>query len=426
MKNCSRLVVRFPLDAVVDVEGIYAVLRDAYHIGYIALHDCDTHLRMYMQTASRNARMAPGKVLKICAAFGAQAQTTFSDMAGTPLTKIGVFRRRGHNTGETREEAIDEKIEPTRGKVYIFIRAVGDEDVSRISMQQFKELLYGGTEELIEHVKQGLDETVLNNFIENQWNDLQCELQTLQDDSASTSGDGNDSTSGDGNDSDFSLPNIVFVNGELIKYDPDFDSEYNRVARSTVTNVVMSQLALTRASYEVAIKFAGLLYSNPHNNKLFRTKKSGHIQYFDGIKWATQRVCDADLVKNWQQKFRECFALFEERSENGWEGSFQRNFAEALVKVFGNPMCFGFPITGERKDQRDAIDLVGGNHARVVAVHTATGKKVVRVLSESHAECRGKTVLNMGRVDVVVKSLSAKWREPRINALLWVKKPKFV
>ncbi|CAM9735682.1 unnamed protein product [Ectocarpus sp. 6 AP-2014] len=394
MKTYSRLVVRFPADAVVDVEEIYAGLRDAYHIGYIALHDSDTHMSMYIQTASRDARMVPGKVLKICEAFGAQGQpATFSEMTGTPLTKIGVFRRHGHNTGKTGEEVIaatdrGKKTEPTRGKVYICIRARGDEDVSRISMQQFKDLLYSGNEELIDHVKQGVDETVLDNFIENKWDELQNELQVCGDDSDGASTIDDEHAAGV-----FSLPNIVFVNGEQIKFDPDVDSEYNRVARSTMENAVMSQLAVTRASYEIAIKFAGLLYANPHNNNVFITKKSGHIEFFDGRKWATQRARDADLVKTWQQMFKRCFALFEERSEDDWKGSFQRDFAEMLVKVFDNPMCFGSPITGERKDQRAAIDLVGENHARVVAVYTATGRKVVRVLSESHAECRGKTVL---------------------------------
>ncbi|CAM9697648.1 unnamed protein product [Ectocarpus sp. 6 AP-2014] len=395
MKNHSRLVVLFPLDAVVDVQGIYAGLCDAYRIGYIALHDSDTHMSMYIQTASRDSRMAPGKVLKICEAFGAQGQpATFSDMTGEPLFKIGTFKKCGRKTCEEVIATTDrgEKNEPTGGsKVYVLIRARGDEDVSRISMQQFKGLLYGGNEELIHHVKQDFDETVLDNFIENKWDELQNELQELQ--ACGGDSDGASTIDDEHAAGVFSLPNIVFVNGEQIKYDPDVDSEYNRVARSTMENAVMSQLALTRASYEIAIKFAGLLYSNPHNNNVFTTKKSGHMQYYDGRKWATQRVCDADLVKNWQKKFGKCFALFEERSEDGWKGSFQRGFADALVKVFDNPMCFGSPITGERKYQRAAIDLVGENHAKVVAIYTATGRKVVRVLSESHAECRGKTVL---------------------------------
>jgi len=78
------------------MDQIYECLRPCYRIGYCGLFDHSSHRSLYIQTATKNARMMPSKLVKLLAPFGAVGMpATFRHRNGVLLAERGKFRTRG-------------------------------------------------------------------------------------------------------------------------------------------------------------------------------------------------------------------------------------------------------------------------------------------------------------------------------------------
>jgi len=96
MRNWARLKVSFNCDDPPNIDQVYTCLRRAYRIGYCGLYQLEDSVCLYIQTTTKNARMVPAKVFRLCAPFGAKEPVIpFSYREGIILSEKGQFRAAG-------------------------------------------------------------------------------------------------------------------------------------------------------------------------------------------------------------------------------------------------------------------------------------------------------------------------------------------
>lgn len=413
-----------------DLQHVHTTLCHSYNIGYLGLYNRGTHMSVYIQGASKNVRMAPGKVFKICKEFGALSiPQTFKDKCGVLVTEIGVFKKGGaqkgsrkntassagsavsntanttnNNSHNTNSNNITNNDNSVNNTVHVHIHAVGKEDVSRITMDQFKELLGGGKEAIIEQMKKQLSGEAYQQIIEEAWHGLQKVLlekkwneREAADVAQAEQGDASDEISDD--EGPMMTPlrySMLTVNGEPLKYDGQHDSEYNQQAKDKVSTMSVIERSAVAKSYDLPHEFAELMYNNPHNCNVKHATNSGSFEYFDGTRWTKKRVDKVhSLVENWGEKAKEFNDLLKERHGSEWSDSFDGTYASHVIDMFKyqHPCCANILKFLDTHAKQCALLAIENANKKIKDVHTRTGKRMHRVLSESDFEVRDKKVL---------------------------------
>lgn len=192
MPSWTRLAVCFKRDCPPDVGQIHDCLRRVYRIGYCGLYELEDSLCLYIQTMTKQARIAPAKLYCLCKPFGATAlPKTYKFRDGILLAEKGQFRHAGGCKAsriQASTPSIVNNINKTiihgdqinqyndNREIHIHMNALGCEDVSHIKMEQFKNLFHGSTDEIIDFMKGFLSENVYRATIENAWHGLQNTL----------------------------------------------------------------------------------------------------------------------------------------------------------------------------------------------------------------------------------------------------------
>lgn len=172
----TRLRVAFgdDVNSDVDVSEIYEALCLVYEIGFIGLFVLRDRKYLFVQTKDWRVQMTPNKVRKICCRFGHKIGKveTFSRLEGTCVEQIGTFRKTGRKAapkGTVTATTIDNSTHITNNyitntdnsvtsnTIHIHVHAVGQEDISNISLQALQDLI-GEREHILENIRSELPE----------------------------------------------------------------------------------------------------------------------------------------------------------------------------------------------------------------------------------------------------------------------------
>ena len=366
MQSWARLVLQFASDGVIDIQDIHTRLCQFYDIGYTGLYDCGGHMSLYIQTASKQVRMTPGKLMKICKEFGPIASPVhFNNRNGTLIEEVGSFRNRGpakrwktpsgktpvsnnntvNNTVNNNDHSTtinnDHSVNTTNNDntIHLHIHAFGEEDVSHITMDQFKSLI-GTKKEVMDMVRQYYTPNAYNNITEVAWHDMRRTLahalylkeqddryyaelaaaapapsdaapdaaadatphaeaakgaepsevsSDIPSDAAPDAGadeqaakgaelsEVSSETSDDLPDSDYLLNVKDFDMNEL--------SEHTQKLKALFFEKAVLDEHARSAACSLPFQLAELMYENPHNANVIHATKNGRIKYFDGASW---------------------------------------------------------------------------------------------------------------------------------------------
>ena len=431
-----------------------------YDIGYTGLYDSGTHMSLYIQTASKVVRMSPAKVLKIYAEFGASVTPkTFSARDGIVVAEVGNFRKRGpnkpsrlirtpvinttNNINNTTNNNNDNSVNTTNNNdnsanttnnidnsvnqtIHLSINAFGKEEISHIAEEQFKKLVLGSPEQVIDYMKKELPQQEYDRIVNKAWRNLRQPLfekalaeaesarmsaerdATAADAEADAEAADSESTSSSEEDSDWEEKmepadranmmeelayNNLVVNGEPIKYDGQPDSAYNKDAKAKVEVIAIAKHSIAVMSYWLPWKFAKLMYDCPHNSNLIHPSNAGYIKYYDGQAWIKQNACDVYMItKNWEKKLGEYFKMLEAKH---WVQSFQGWYISEIMRMFDvlHPDFAACENWTNARVKKEALLLIDNTNERLKAVKRRTGKRVNRVLDGNDFEVRDKKVL---------------------------------
>lgn len=423
--SVTRLAVRFEVGTVLDLDAIHDSLCRSYKIGYVGLYDCGTHGAVYIQTSTSNARMTQGKVFKICKQHGEVIgePATFKHRDGTLVSDVGQFRKSGTHTSST-----DSTVTDSATDIYLSIHPVGEEDLSHISLEQFKSIFGGSKEELHRHMRsQYASDNAYQNAIENSWQAVRsvlfqehCEkyhglpVTGQAEHSEAEQGEAEqgeaeqgeaeqaeESSDGDKISVEYPInpPEVVAqaqLDGQPLYYDSREDSDYNRRARERVAAITMLDRYAADKSLDLPHLFGELLFANPHNVNVCYTKKSGSFEFFDGQIWRSENVAKLHIVtKNWIVKIREFYHLLEERHGEDWTDSFHGLLAWKSIDMlhFWHPDCANKIRSKRARGKADALRVIHMANTRVRHVTSKTGKRVRRVLCDTDFEVKGKKIL---------------------------------
>jgi len=436
MSSSTRLAVRFSAGKLLELEAIHDSLCRSYNVGYAGLYDCGTYGTVYIQTATKKARMAPGKVLKICSEHGEVLgkPATFKRRDGNLVSEVGDFRKSGthkcsslatndHATvinnvttiNNNRVTNNDNRV-INNTNIYISINPVGGEDLSHITLERFKSILCDSKEELHEYVrKQHASEDEYETVIERAWQAVRnvlyqkhCEqnhgpplAENAEPEIADDAGESSDDEDDDGADYPINTPEILaemLVDGEAMRYDTPEDSQYNQQARERVGAVTMLDLAAVDKSYKLPYEMAELIFENPHNVNVVHAKKAGFFEYFDGENnsWTSEDLAKLRYITdNWKKRCRDFYGLLKAKYGTEWVDSFHGIYAMKAIKMFNfvHPDCVGMIRSMEAKGKKDALRVIEKANTRIKDIRRRTGKRLRRVLSDNDFQVRGKKVL---------------------------------
>ena len=455
MSNWPKLAVLFASDSILDLDvgAIHDQLCKCYKIGYTGLYDRGTHLSLYIQTESKGVKITPAKVLRICKEFGAleTLPKTYKQREGLLVSEMGCFKKPGRQKG-SRNKAVNSAVDGrvvnnnttnitknnhndhsvtnidnsvTNNTVYVYINPLGEEDMSHITMEQFKKVLGGGKEEIIHSMKTMMSAHDYEQIIEQAWHGLQETLYerqweeqkseraaaaiaesstepAAQKDSGSDTE--SDDSSNDGSSSEEDPTPTPFeyeaieIDGQPIKYDGHLDSIYNKEAKRKVGRMSILERSAVVKSLELPYEFAELLFENPHNSNVKHSKKSGSIEYVDVKEkgWAAKPTYEVHrIVKNWGDKAKEYCALLEEKYGAEWSNTFDGFYATQVLKMFDyhHPSCSKILKVVDKHVKRCALLAIENSNKKVKRVKSRTGKTMKLVFSESDFEARDKKVL---------------------------------
>ena len=438
-----RLAVQFSCECVLDIQQMHDHISRFYDIGYTGLYDCGTHTSCYIQTASKAVRMSPAKVLEIYAAFGASATPkTFSARHGILVAEVGSFRKRGPNkliprpvsnttnnnttnnnnttTNNNNSVNVTTNIDKSNSTtvIHLSINAFGKEEISHIAEEQFKKLVLGSPQEVMDYMRKELPKHEYDRIVNKAWNNLQQPLfdkalakaEQAEKPKTSTATDATQSDSEDtGSDWEEKMPpaeranmmeamayDSLVVNGEPIKYDGQRHSAYNKDAKAAVEAVAITKHSITNMSYWLPLEFAKLMYDCPHNNNLIHPSNAGYIKYYDGQTWIKQNACDVHMITdNWEKKVGEYFNMLEARHGTEWLESFHGWYVSEVMRMFSltHPNFAACEKWATATLKKEALLLIDNMNARLKGVTRRTGKRVNRVLDVNDFDVRDKKVL---------------------------------
>lgn len=322
MSTWTRLAVRFARDSVFDGPALYEHLGLTYRLGYMGVYDCGTHTSVYLQTAAKDVRMSPKKVYRICREFGALTlPQTFKHRYGVVVSDYGVFRKGGNS-----------KKEISASNARVRIHAVGEEDVSHITMQQLKRVLGGEKSDILQRMRAKLSTAERDRIVDEAWGGLQQMLYASQVCGLDCDEQHHDP------ESPVMTPlkyQALGVGGQPIKYDGDPGSEYNTEAKKKVATIAILELSAVEKAYDLPHEFAKLLYANPRNINVEHPTKAGYIRCFNGESWVHKETLRVhDIVETWRKKARESFHLLKAKHGAEWEDTFSGCYAMQVLCFF--------------------------------------------------------------------------------------------
>lgn len=403
------------MDVDFNVREIQERVREAYDIGYIGLYVAEDHKRLYIQSAHKRTRMTPKKVGIICARFGDIASvTTFSHIEGMLIEEIGSFRTVGKRsapaakgvatTGATTNNNnidnsttnnnidtstnnttnnIDNSV--TNNTIHLHVHAFGQEDVSGITLEAFKELM-SNKEDILTSMKATLP-GLCEYIVSREWERVKQRLHVkyLKDRKASETGVAEESESDSDQDlgeGGIFIPKEFSIGGELATFEKvENDKAYAEELRQVVEEITLLQEEAKYRSLGTPPEMAELLYEDPQNCNIMATTKDGNMSYYDGKRWQKVRVDNmTEVIENWQKKFAECVEMLEQREGEAMTKSFQGQYSEEIISNFEKDLVIE-PKTFKRLKavrKKAALLCFENVNARFKEVREATGKKVKR------------------------------------------------
>eukprot|EP00752_Nemacystus_decipiens_P004384 g4007.t1 len=306
-------------------------------------------------------------------------------------------------------------------------------------MEQFKGLVLGGKEEVLDYMREQLPKHEYDRIVDTAWKRLRQPLSNKAEaeflaklraeeasggspgDAMSEPQDGDSSKSEPESDSEDADSDILSCSGEPntmdaeaanmmealaymnvivgdgpIKYDAQDDSEYNKEAKAAVETIAITRHSIANYSYWLPWDFAKIMYDCPHNSNLLHTTNSGYVKYYDGQAWIKKNACDVSMIfENWQNKVVECFNMLVAQHGNEWLGTFEAWYLNEVMKMFNIARpdwerCSNWTAARVKKE---ALIVIDNTNARLKGVERRTGRRVNRVLDENDYDVRGKQVL---------------------------------
>eukprot|EP00903_Cladosiphon_okamuranus_P019537 g17968.t1 len=363
--------------------------------------------------------MSPKKVNNICCRFGDIAGVDkFSDLDGTCIEEIGVFRRRGksppvgkgaaasngattinidnstttnntdnsttnnttnNNTNNNTTNNIDNSV--THNTIHLHVHAFGQEDVSGITLDAFKDLV-GDKEEILKVMKETVPD-VCKYIAEREWEKLKHRLylQHLRASDPRYMPEDSDSDQ-DLGEGGIYIPKTIGERGEVATFEKvENDGGYAEDLRKMVEEFTLLQEEAKYRSIAVPGALAELMYEDPHNCNIMVTTKDGYMKYYDGEKWQKVRVDNmAMVIENWEKKFAEAVEILKQREGEAMTESFQGQLCEQIISNFHQDLVIERKLLKSFLVQRkrDALLALDKMNARFKDVQKATGKKVKR------------------------------------------------
>lgn len=423
----AKLVVLFHQDCALNIGAIYDQIRICYDVGYAGLYKCDGYQAVYIQSAHKGIRMAPGKLEKKCQRFGEIGDVQkYEKREGTLIREVGCFRNQGRqpadkvinktkNTGDhinihgdhnsvSIDNSVTNNIDNT--VINLHIHAFGEEAVQHITLEQLKKLI-GDKEKNIEATKKDLTKNHrYDQVVDDAWRTFR-DKQKLKIDTENcrrvveegrkTSKRAGETlppvesdSSGDEEEDEPSFP------GEPIRFEADSDSEYNKEVRIRVENRAMVYEAGKCRAYDLPHEMAQLFYSNPHNSNIVGSTKSGDVKYFDGTRWIQTTVNQMleVITDNWKLKTKETVELLEQDAGEDLTGSFEGWYSSQVMRTFDIEQLVTEPNRKwiNRWVRKQSLGAIGKSCAELKHAEETVRKRIKRV-SGKEAHLKGKPVV---------------------------------
>lgn len=372
--------------------------------------------------------MTPNKVRKLCSGFGdIEKVETFSRLEGICVEEVGVFRKAGrksvsaakgaasiaatttnnidnstdnstNNTNSTNNNTnnnnchntnnIDNSV--TNNTIHLHVHAFGQEDVSGITLEAFKEMM-SNKEDMLTSMKTKLPD-LCEYIASREWEKVEQRLY-LQHRKALNPHiyDEESDSENDLGEGGIFIPKEMRIGGELATFEKvENDEAYAEEPRELVEEITLLQEEAKYRSLGTPPDMAELLYQDPQNCNIMATTKDGNMSYYDGKRWQKIRVDNmTEVLENWEKKFAECVKMLEQREGEAMTKSFQGQYSEEIISNFEKDLVIE-PKTFKRLKalrKRSALLALENMNARFKEVREATGKKVKRG-SESDADAK--------------------------------------
>ena len=329
--------MRFAPDCILDVHDVYSCLCLEYDVGYAGLYSCDVGSTVYVQTANRGVRMVPAKVARICQPLGAVSEDpqTFRETQGVLVAQIGTLR----HVGRKRKKPNANPSRVNAGAVHLCVTPFGGEDVSHITVDQFKALI-GGEEEKIEFIRSNMNAAAYQNLVQYIWEEFRDKVLDIE-----------------------SITDL-------------------RQTKAEVERIAVLSESARLASYNLPYEFAGLLYSNLRNNNVMHSMKDGHLRYWSGSGWVRIPVGDiGTITEGWEKKVSETFDVLARQCGPSFTESFEAKYASRVIKMFrdrepATESCARFLFSVVK---RESLGVIHKMNSRLRDAQVRTGKRVTRV-----------------------------------------------
>lgn len=178
-KYSNKLVIIFHPHHVLDVGAIHKRVRSFYDVGYTGLYAYGDCQAVYIQGSHNNIRMGPGKMRTKCQDFGKIHEVKkYQHREGTMIGEVGTFRKHGREatdgkrespSGQLGREFTDKVTAPLKlggnHNINLQVHAFGHEDVSHISVEQFKQLI-GGEDDILPNTNASLSEAAKEKLVD--------------------------------------------------------------------------------------------------------------------------------------------------------------------------------------------------------------------------------------------------------------------
>lgn len=383
----TKLVIRFHRGCALDAEAVHAHVSGFYDIAYTGVYDCLDYKAVYIQSSRKIIRMAPGKMKKKCQHFGEIDHVQkYTRREGTLIDEVGSFRRAGRKSTVKRLNETDTVATRTDSSVTnsinLHIHPFGEEDVSRITVGQFKEII-GDRDNVIQSTKDSLPDH--EKLAGDAWESLRCrqrhrynkeayrkerlelcrQVPDWESDSESDEGEG------------------ITIGGEPVRYEADSDSEYNDELKKKVGTLSLLKESARHRMYDLPREMAGLVYDNPHNSNIVASTKDPNPVIFDGHSWTKKVAGHVDhIIENWKLKTREALDMLKRTAGGELSESFEGRYATSLLSLLDDdegPATHAEREITRRHVKKRALVSLENLSARLKSVEARSGKRVRRV-----------------------------------------------
>lgn len=390
----TKLAILFAAGSDVGLKAISEQVSQQYGIGYAGLYDCDGHRAVYLQAADKKIRMAPRKLQKMCRRFGEiKSVEKYQERDGDMIEEVGTFRTRGrqskdesmkvttniHGDHNTVHQHIDRSVTNNitnvdNSVIHLHIHALGEEDLSHISLERLKEVIMSREENINvtkNSLEQKLSEAAYAARVHRLWEKNRRikrhkRMNTepvLMSDCSDDEGD-------------------LILKGEPVEYDSDLDSEYNKETKRRTEELSLLEESAKYRGFTIPHEVASLLFENPHNSNVIASTKSGDIKYFNGISWVKISTDELDqIVENWIQKTRQTVEMFKNHSDSDFAQSNEAQYVTNVLDMLEDGVTVH---VNEQKGcskfaKKRSLICIENMNMRLKGVESVTGRRVKRV-----------------------------------------------